>query len=60
LFAPGDVDEASLLLRSLGTDEDRRRVYGQELQELQRQKFDSFTQANQVATVYETLVASDL
>jgi glycosyltransferase involved in cell wall biosynthesis len=60
LFAPGDVDEASLLLRSLGADEGRRRLYGQELQALQRQKFDLFSQAKQVATVYQTLVGSDL
>ena len=59
LFTPGDVDEAALLLRSLGADEERRGLYGQGLQALQREKFDSITQANHVATVYETLIRSD-
>lgn len=56
LFPPDDVDEAAALLRSLGSDEERRRAYGQQLQILQRERFDASTQAKQMVAMYESLV----
>jgi glycosyltransferase involved in cell wall biosynthesis len=58
LFAPGDIDGAALLLRSLGADERRRLAYGEELQAIQREYFDASTQARRMASMYEALVGS--
>ncbi|HEY5252064.1 MAG TPA: glycosyltransferase family 4 protein [Acidimicrobiales bacterium] len=59
LFAPGDVEEAAQLLRSLGADQERRQAYGQQLQALQRQRFDSSVQAKKMVVLYERLINGD-
>jgi glycosyltransferase involved in cell wall biosynthesis len=56
LFEPGDVDGAAFQLRSLGAHEGRRQIYGQKLQAIQREHFDSSAQAEQMVAIYRALV----
>ncbi len=55
MFAPGDVDAAALLLRTLGADQQRRQGYGRELEALQRKSFDARNHSEAVLATYNAV-----
>ena len=56
MFTPGSTDEAAAHLRNLAADPDRRRAYGNELQDIQRTSFTLEAQTEATAVVYRSVL----